>query len=459
MRFQSILRRLLPFVFIAQLGSALGCDAQCIQAIQAALAAEQSNWATLNINDDYFYNTTTKNISTAQPGDLLTWQTLSSEHVAANWSLVPAGMSLTRFLYMSEDIDRKPVPASAFVLLPYWQGTVRDPNATNFPTLVWTHGTAGRARQCAPSNLKDLAYGWYAPFFYASNGYAVIAPDYAGLGSIIPGGFLYEAGMLHAADAAYALVAARRAIGNILSDKFLVIGHSEGGMTAWRTNERLAIHDQAALLKEAGTLVGVVSASPALRPFDLISASIEKAGAGVLKGATNSIYVLQSLSFVYPDLVFDDFIHASIRDRVSLADRSCINGGIAIFSNLTTAEIYTNTSWLRSDQSLDYQNRYNGAGGQAVAAPMLVVQGLDDNRVYPENTEWDFNRTCSAFPDSSMELYLVPGVDHFPAFQAAQPYYMDWIRQRFEGVKLESGCTKITASPVNNDYIRGSGSQ
>lgn len=429
-----------------------GCDEQCMQSYQKALASEQAQWATQNISDDPFYDTPT-NASSAKPGDLLRWQALSPDHVAANWTQVPTGMSLARFLYMTEDIDRIPIPASAFVLLPYWQGIWSAPNASKFNTVVWAHGTAGRARQCAPSNNQQLYYGWEAPFFLASSGYAVVAPDYAGLGSMVPGEFHYEAGFIHAADVAYSLVAARSVLGNILSDEWIVAGHSEGGMTAWRTNERLAMADQDALLK-AGKLIGAVSAAPALRPIDLIPKSIELAGDGPL-GDIVSVYLLQSITRIYSDLNFDDYISDEAKARLPAADASCLVTGEALFANLTTAQIYKNTSWLTSPQFVDWQERFNGAGAAQLAAPMLVVQGLGDILTYANETEWDFNRTCSAFPDSAAELFLVPELGHDPAFQASQPYYIDWIRQRFAGVEIAEGCTRRTAVPVNDDFVRG----
>ncbi|KAH8763233.1 secretory lipase [Diaporthe sp. PMI_573] len=429
-----------------------GCDEQCMQSYRAALASEQAQWATQNISDDPFYDTPS-NASSSKPGDVLRWQALSADHVAANWSMVPSGMSLARFLYVTEDIDRNPIPASAFVLLPYWPGTWSAPDASKFNTVVWAHGTAGRARQCAPSNNRQLYYGWEAPFFLASSGYAVVAPDYAGLGSVVPGEFHYEAGMIHAADVAYALVAARSVLGDILSDEWVVAGHSEGGMTAWRTNERLAMADQDALLK-AGKLIGAVSAAPAMRPIDLIPKEIELAGDGPL-GDIVSVYLLQSVTRIYSDLNFDDYINEPAKALLPMADTSCLVTGEALFANLTTAQIYKNTSWLTSPQFVDWQERFNGAGAAQLAAPMLVVQGLNDTLTYSNNTEWDFNRTCSAFPKSTAELYLVPELGHDPAFQAAQPYYIDWIRQRFAGVGIAEGCTTRTAVPVNQDFVRG----
>ncbi|KAI3392857.1 hypothetical protein diail_5032 [Diaporthe ilicicola] len=239
--------------------------------------------------------------------------------------------------------------------------------------------------------------------------------------------------MLHAAEVAYALVAARSFIGDILSDEWIVAGHSEGGMTAWRTNERLALPDQNELLK-AGTLIAAVSAAPALRPIDLIPTEIELAGDGPL-GDVVSVYLLQSVTRIDADLNFDDYINEPAKALLPMADTSCLVTGETLFANLTTPQIYRNTSWLGSPRMGDWQARFNGPGAMPLAAPMLIVQGLGDTLTYSNNPEWDFNRTCSAFPDSTAELYLVPELGHDPVFQAAQPCYIDWIRQRFAGVR------------------------
>jgi hypothetical protein len=225
------------------------CDSACQTAFQAAVQLESSTWVSKNVSLDEFYSTPA-NSTGARPGDLLRWEDLSREVVNTKFT-PPAGMSISRFLYMTEDIDRKPIPASAFVLLPYKKSDPSKP----LDTVVWTHGTAGRIRNCAPSNHKGLYYEWQGPFALAQAGYAVIGPDYAGQGSDIPQGFMYEAGHLHAADVAYGLIAARKVMGDLLSEEYVVVGHSEGGMTAWRTNERLAMPQQEELLKAGSSWV------------------------------------------------------------------------------------------------------------------------------------------------------------------------------------------------------------
>jgi alpha-beta hydrolase superfamily lysophospholipase len=421
------------------------CDAACQAAFTQLQTLEASNWVSKNVTLDTFYNTPS-NITGAKPGDLLRWEDLSRDVVNTNFT-PPAGMSISRFLYMTEDIDRKPIPASAFVLLPYNKPCGDKP----FNTAVWTHGTAGRIRNCAPSNHKDLYYEWQGPYALATAGYAVIAPDYAGQGSDIPQGFMYEAGYLHAADVAYGLIAARKAIGDLLSDEWVVVGHSEGGMTAWRTNERLAMPGQEELLK-AGKFLGAVANSPALRPLDLIPESIRRAAGGPIGDAV-SVLFLQSLALLFPDQIrVEDYVTDTVLGRIPLLDQGCLLVGRALFSNLTSDELFKDLSWLEHPAVVDWQKRYNGAGPHALAAPMLVVQGIADPLTYANNTEWDFNQTCNAYPKPKATLRLYPDADHNVAAQVPQYDFLRWIQDRFDGAEVSEGCTIETAEPVTTRF-------
>lgn len=421
------------------------CDAACQAAFQQALAIESASWVSKNVTTDEFYSTPA-NSSNAKPGDLLRWEDLSRQVVNRNYT-PPAGMSISRFMYMTEDMDRKPIPASAFVLLPYKKADPSKP----LDTLVWTHGTAGRIRNCAPSNHKDLYYEWQGPYMLAQSGYAVIAPDYAGQGTDIPQGFMYEAGYLHAADVAYGLIAARKVIGDLLSEEYVVVGHSEGGMTAWRTNERLAMPSQDALLK-AGKFLGSVAKSPALRPLDLIPESIRRANGGPIGDAV-SVLFLQSLEGLFPKTFrVKDYVTDMVLGRIPLMDQGCLQVGRALFSNLTATQLFKDLSWLQHPDVVDWQKRYNGAGPHALAAPMLVVQGVTDPLTYANNTESDFNRTCSTFPETKATLLLYPDTDHNVAAQVTQLDYLPWIKERFEGVEVEKGCHIQTVETVNTRF-------
>ncbi|KAL5114284.1 hypothetical protein ACEQ8H_007853 [Pleosporales sp. CAS-2024a] len=442
----------MKFSYAYILGLSLGlscaqeaCDAACQTSFQQALQLESSFWISQNVTLEEFYSTPS-NLTEAKPGTLLKWEDVSRADINTKWT-PPAGMSLSRFMYMTEDIDSKPIPATAFVLLPYKKPCAKKP----LNTLVWAHGTAGRIRNCAPSNHKDLYYEWQGPFALAQAGYAVIAPDYAGQGSEIPQGFMYEAGYLHAADVAYGLIAARKVIGNLLSEEYVVVGHSEGGMTAWRTNERLAMPDQDELLK-AGKFLGSVANAPALRPLDLIPESIRRANGGPIGDAV-SVSIMQSLARLFPDTFrLEDYLTDTVLGRIPLLDQGCLLVARALFSNLTSEQLWTNLTWLELPDVVNWQKQYNGAGPHPLAAPMLVVQGITDILVYANNTENDFNRTCNAFPESQASLLLYPETDHQVAAHATQSDYMAWIKDRFDGVELPKGCQRHTVETITSRF-------
>jgi len=180
----------------------------------------------------------------------------------------------------------------------------------------------------------------------------VIGPEYAGQGSDMPQGFAYEAGFLHAADAAYGLIAARKVIGDLLSQEWVVIGHSEGGMSAWRTNERLAMPGQDDLLK-AGKLIGTVAKSPALRPLDIIRESVQRVNGGPV-GNSVSIFLLQSLASLFPnDIRLEDYLTDTALGRIPLANQGCVQTGQALFADLTGDELFKDLSWFEHPVVVD----------------------------------------------------------------------------------------------------------
>ncbi|WYZ46843.1 hypothetical protein EsH8_IX_001068 [Colletotrichum jinshuiense] len=431
-----------------------GCDEACQATIQTTYEAEAALWVN-DIVSDPFYSTPS-NFTNAKPGDILRWENVPSAQLTSNWT-IPASLSLSRVLYVTEDIDRKPIPASAWVLLPF-TNPFANPNGTaeenKLRTIVWTHGTAGRSRLCAPTNSKGLYYDWKAPFVLAESGYAIVAPDYAGQGSDIPQGFMYESGFLHAADVAYSLVAARKVIGDLLGKRWLVYGHSEGGMTAWRTNERLARAEQEGLL-EAGEFIGSVAAAPALRPQKLISSKLELSK-GQAAHDPFSVYFLQSLSKLYPEQIkVEDYLGEIPLQRLGALDKSCFQSGFAIVGDLTPSELYKNTTWLTHPATDDWAIRYNGQGPHPIAAPMLVISGETDTITPNDLTLDDFNKTCSSFPESAVHARVYPNMGHGQVLEAARADIAAWISARFEGVPVSKTCVKEDVKTITDRYSTG----
>lgn len=110
--------------------------------------------------------------------------------------------------------------------------------------VAWAHGTSGFYPNAAPPHVKTFWQHWLAPFPLAQQGYAVVAPDYAGLGvaKTVDGRDIVHEFMAPPAaanDVVYSVQAAQQAF-NKLSSEFVVIGHSQGGGATWGVAQRQA---------------------------------------------------------------------------------------------------------------------------------------------------------------------------------------------------------------------------
>jgi predicted esterase len=131
-----------------------------------------------------------------------------------------SGTTFYRIAYRTYRDDGVEGLSSARVYLP------STPRATPLPVVAVGHPTQGLAPSCAPSmnatDLDDLALPW------AAHGFAVIATDYAGLGTAGTQGYTDN----H--DQAHSLLDSARALRAMLDpraldDRVLLVGYSQGG--------------------------------------------------------------------------------------------------------------------------------------------------------------------------------------------------------------------------------------
>jgi hypothetical protein len=95
--------------------------------------------------------------------------------------------------------------------------------------IAWAHGLSGVARQCVPSLARNLQQG---PFFsmYVGLGHAVVATDYAGLGTHFRNAFADTPS--NAMDVIYSIPAARRAVPQ-LGSRWIAMGLAKVGWPRW----------------------------------------------------------------------------------------------------------------------------------------------------------------------------------------------------------------------------------
>jgi dienelactone hydrolase len=157
------------------------------------------------------------------------------------------GVNLFRVAFRTERGDGSPGVSTARVYLP------ATPAALPLPVLTIGHPTDGLAASCTPSedptSNQDLALPW------AGLGYAVIVPDYSGLGN---GGVQ---SYLDNHDQAYSVLDGARALRKLLpaaafSAQVLAVGYSQGGGAV------LSAQALAPTYGADGTLAGVIVFAP-----------------------------------------------------------------------------------------------------------------------------------------------------------------------------------------------------
>lgn len=152
----------------------------------------------------------------ATHGGLLRTESLDSE--------LPDDAQGWRILYSTETSLGEPAVGSAVVL------AREDLPAGPRPVILWTHGTVGIDRPCAPSLFDDVTVGVPSVPEALDNGWVIVAPDYVGMGTEGPTPYLIGRGQAYSAlDAARA---AKKLEDVSLSDQTVVWGHSQGGNAA-----------------------------------------------------------------------------------------------------------------------------------------------------------------------------------------------------------------------------------
>jgi len=144
---------------------------------------------------------------------------------------IPRGATAMRILYHSLSADGADVATSGVVLIP-----PGEPPSGGWPVIAWAHGTSGVARMCAPSLEKDMEYGEEGLMPMVRAGFAVVATDYHGLGTQGPHEYINKTAQ--ARDVIYSVPAAHAAVPS-LGRRWVVIGHSQGGITAWSVAEKI----------------------------------------------------------------------------------------------------------------------------------------------------------------------------------------------------------------------------
>lgn len=305
------------------------------------------------------------------------------------------------------------------------------PPAGGWPVIGWAHGTVGVTSDCGPTGDARLFGDIEAVAGQLSQGYAVAFTDYAGL----RGGPMTIADTPHAylepKSAAFNLIDAVRAARSVvpqLSDRWVAVGDSQGGQTAWATAEYNAAYGQGL------DLLGAAAIVPALDVSDVV----RQAQDGTLSRDDLSVYpyVITGLAAVDPSLKFGDYLHGSLLDQrevlISCAPQAQ-DRKAQLQATLTGAD--AKPSSPEAAERLAHRLADYALPQQPTGVPVLAVYGGADQTVAPEWTEVAIRKGCAL--GDTVQRQRVDGQGHELDPGAV---LSKWVADRFAGAPAPDNC-------------------
>lgn len=347
---------------------------------------------------------------------------LSSTPIAG----APAGASAYRIRYRSRAVGGERNQVTGVVIVPNGQAPKggRD-------VVAWAHGTSGVAESCAPSQSKALYESIAGLKDLLAAGYAVVATDYAGLGT--PGPHPYLAGDGSAYSVLDSVRAAREFGRGSIGNRFVVWGESQGGHAALWTAQFARRYAPELRLE------GVAAAAP---PTDLKENLT--GGTNPLIKALLTAYTGTSWSQTY-GIPLSTILKPVGQDLARRLARNCVSTdpvalrtkiGLFRFSrSLAQVDISTSPRWAE-------QLRRNSVAPDGFTVPVLIAQGSADPIVAPGVTQ-AFARSLCRSRSAPVRYLAIEGGDHFSIGKRSADVTVRWIADRFAGQSATDDCGRF----------------
>lgn len=362
-----------------------------------------------------FYDT--ESLPEGKPGDLIRTEECADYLFPYTPALpsVALGIKVVRFLYYSRQVSGKLVPASGVILTPYGR-----PPEGGWPVVVWAHGTSGVGRRRAPSLMKDIYYSWASPLAWTMLGYAVVAPDYAGLGTSVPHEYL--AGPAQAQDVIHAVPAARKAVKE-LGVRWLAIGHSQGGLAV------MTVAEMQGELKDPNYLGAVAIAPPG--DFEPIAEHVHgTANRGLL---TLLAYGMKS---IYSDFNYSDFLTQEALELMPTIEDAGLLESLAAIAEKVPAGKVLKPDW-KNNTHFQKIRKLSMLGERPVFRSVLLIHG-EAEELIPTNTMEALYERMKA-QKSQVEFLRYESLAHDPLVFGSFRDQLRWVQDRFAGRPMTIG--------------------
>ncbi len=322
---------------------------------------------------------------------------------------LPAEVNALRFIYHSQTAAGADVAVSGVILFPD-----AKPPAGGWPIIAWAHSWTGVARSCAPSLARNLQHG---PFLamYVHLGYAVVATDYAGLGTASRSAFADISS--NASDVIYSVAAARHALPQ-LGSRWIAMGTGEGGMA----------------------VVGVAELESGLHdPNYLGSVAISRLGDMQNLYASESaltykmpLFLAYGIKTVFPQFNVIDMLTPEATSLYQKISQSCDESGN---ESDASASSMLKPGWKTNSFVQKYFER-NRLGVQPASAPLLVIASEDDPTV--NETANIVTRFCKERDRVQFEKISESDLGRVIGDSARDQ--MAWVQSRFANATPQDNC-------------------
>ncbi len=339
----------------------------------------------------------------------------------------PSGARAWRVRYWTTNDRGQPVEVTGMVIAPVQAAPPRPR-----PVLAWAHGTWGVVQKCTPSLSRNFFTATPGLSDAIQRGYTVVAPDYPGLGSAMPHGYL--AGVSTGRSVLDAVRAARGIRDAAAGNSFAVWGESQGGHAALWSGQ--LARSYAPDLK----LVGVAAAAPATDLVENLTSGSDPSIRAFLTafaayswsqhfGAPLSTLGNRSTQGVITRLARNNCIEIGQKPKLGTA-----LGVLVLRRDLKNVDLGRIQPWARLA-------RENSPAARPYGVPFLIAQNPKDVLVGPATTRAFAQKLCRN--NATVHFIDIVGKGHETSAADTAGVTLDWIDARFAGRPAPSDCGRI----------------
>lgn len=372
------------------------------------------------------------------------------------------GAQAWKIAYISSDISNRKTISTGIVVAP--EGPAPSGGR---PVMSWAHGTTGSAQNCGPSQILNPAvplneyfllngnswsdYGIPAVEEFIKEGYVVVATDYQGLGG--GGKHQYSVAGSNGRDAINAVRAAQTMKETGANKKMLVYGWSQGGGATLAAAGIPDYINQTGTASDNLEALGFVALAPDYIASLAPSRQLNQAAADKFIAAGSSQFSNNVFDFTHATMYFwgtqaafpqlsltDLFTDEGAKVVETIYSNKCMHVASDTFnfifgSNFKSLLKQTPTNTLAWANAL-----LEGSVPLAKpAAPVMIYFGDKDTTMPPVMGKIYQEQMCKL--GGNVGRMQLPGEQsHFTTPGVAQPFYLQWVKDRVAGKPLVNGC-------------------